>query len=73
MAHQIEAGPSQHRQQHGGQHGRREIRVCLCLPRRAAAALGAEQDAAADTREQAETINDIPHRRHDRKRCRAVR
>lgn len=61
------------RQQHGGQHGRREIRVRLCLPRHAAAALGAEQDAATDTREQAETINDIPHRRHDRQRCRAVR
>lgn len=68
-----DTGPRQHRQQHGGQHGRREIRVRLCLPRRAAAALGAEQDAAADTREQAETVDDVPHRRHDRQRRRTVR
>lgn len=44
------------RQQHGGQDGRREILVCLRLSRRAAAALCAEQDAAADAREQAETV-----------------
>ena len=73
LLQQPDAGPCQRRQQHGGQHGRREILVRLSLPRRAAAALCAEQDTAADAREQAETVNDIPHRRHDRQRRRAVR
>ena len=66
------AGPREYGQNDGANHRRGKILIfdsVTCF----AAALRAEDDAAANPNQQPQTVNDVPNRRDDRQRRRSLR